>query len=61
MKTKQFRKWLEQRGATFKEGSKHTKVYCNGKQTVLPRHTEIQSGTAKAICSQLGLEDPPSK
>lgn len=61
MKTKELRKWLETHGAVFKEGGKHTKVYCNGKQTTLPRHNEIPQGTAVAICSQLGIKKPPSK
>lgn len=58
MKISEFRRWLEARGATFKEGKRHTKVYCNGKQTTLARHaTEIPEGTRKAILRQLGLKD----
>jgi len=38
MKQSEFVRWLAQKGATFKDGSKHLKVYCNGRQTVLPRH-----------------------
>lgn len=53
----QFRRWLAAQGATFSEGGKHTKVYCNGKQTTLPRHgsREISEGTRLAILKQLGL------
>lgn len=57
MKTAEFRKWLVQQGAVFKEGSKHTKVYLNGRQCTLPRHAkEIHEGLRKAILKQLGLE-----
>lgn len=54
-------RWLLANGAVLKEGTKHTKVYCNGKQTVLPRHNEILEGTIRAIAKQLGIKEPPSK
>jgi mRNA interferase HicA len=38
VKQSEFVRWLSQRGATFKEGKKHLKVYCNGEQSHLPRH-----------------------
>lgn len=57
MKMSEFRKWLALRGAQFKEGSKHTKVYLNGRQCTLPRHAkEIQEGLRQAILRQLGLK-----
>jgi mRNA interferase HicA len=57
MKMSEFRKWLAQQGAEFKEGSKHTKVYLNGRQCTLPRHAkEIQEGLRQAILKQLGLK-----
>jgi mRNA interferase HicA len=47
---------LVDRGATFEEGAKHAKVYLNGRQTTLPRHSgEIGEGLRRAICKQLGL------
>lgn len=56
MKTSEFKRWLKSQGATLKEGSLHTKVYCNGKQSTLPRHKgEIPEGLRKAIIRQLGL------
>lgn len=60
MKTSEFRRWLAEKGATFSEGKKHTKVYLNGKQTTLPRHgsAEIGTGLVKAICKQLDVECP---
>ncbi|RKR45897.1 type II toxin-antitoxin system HicA family toxin [Paraburkholderia sp. BL17N1] len=49
---------VAEHGATFKEGSNHTKVYPNGKQTTLPRHpsAELKEGTRRAILKQLGLK-----
>lgn len=58
MKTSEFRRWLADRGATFKEGGSHTKVYLNGKQTTLPRHgsQEIGEGLRRTILKQLGIK-----
>ena len=57
MKVSEFKRWLAAQGAKFVEGSKHTKIYLNGKQSHLPRHpsAEIPTGTVKAIKRQLGL------
>lgn len=58
MKQSEFVKWLTQQGATFKNGSKHLKVYLNGKQTHLPRHpaTELKTGLVEGVKKQLGLK-----
>jgi mRNA interferase HicA len=58
MKQSEFVRWLAQNGATFKDGSKHLKVYCNGRQTVLPRHPskELKLGLVEAVKKQLGLK-----
>lgn len=60
MKQSEFKRWLASRGATFKQGSKHLKVYFNGKQSTLPRHPsqEIGEGLRRAILKQLGIDDP---
>ncbi|TAL83314.1 MAG: type II toxin-antitoxin system HicA family toxin [Candidimonas sp.] len=56
MKTSEFKRWLKSQGAEFKEGSNHTKIYLNDKQSTLPRHNgNIPEGTRKAIIKQLGL------
>lgn len=57
MRLAEFKRFLAAQGARFVEGSKHTKVYLNGKQTTLPRHpgAEIGEGLRKAILKQLGL------
>jgi mRNA interferase HicA len=58
MKTSEFKRFLTARGATFTEGAKHTKVYLNGKQTTLPRHSqELGEGLRRAILKQLGIKD----
>lgn len=57
MKRSEFVRWLAQQGAIFKEGSKHTKVYLNGKQTVIPRHAaELKTGLVEGIKRQLNLK-----
>lgn len=58
MKQSEFKQWLAEQGAIFKEGKKHTKVYLSGKQSVLPRHgtKELATGTMEAIKKQLGLK-----
>lgn len=38
MKQSELKRWLAARGATFKEGANHTKVYLNGQQSIIPRH-----------------------
>lgn len=57
MKQSEFRRWLAARGALFKEGSRHTRVYYGGRQSTLPRHPSHEIGEAlrKAIIRQLGL------
>ncbi|WP_171552046.1 type II toxin-antitoxin system HicA family toxin [Acinetobacter sp. Ac_5812] len=55
MKYADFIKELKGLGAEFKEGGKHTKVYLNGKQSVIPRHTELKKGTEREIRKQLGI------
>lgn len=58
MKNSEFRKQLAALGARFVEGTKHTKVYLNGKQTTLPRHATQDLGEAlrHAILRQLGVK-----
>ena len=58
MKISEFKKWLVQQGATFPSGSKHYKVYLNGRQCTLPRHPsqELGEGLRQAILKQLGLK-----
>lgn len=56
MNTDQFKRRLKRLGARFEQGSKHTKVYLNGKQTTLPRHREISDRLADLILKQLGLK-----
>jgi len=60
MKTSEFRRWLRSVGVSMKEGANHTKLYYQGRQSVLPRHgAELREGTRKAILKQLGLTPPP--
>ena len=56
--SKEFKRWLTQRGATFQPGKgSHLKVYLNGKQSVLPMHNaDLKTGTLEGIKKQLGLK-----
>lgn len=57
MRTTEFRRWLAQHGATFKEGARHTKIYMpSGQQSTLPRHPELNEKLRLAILKQLGLK-----
>nr|WP_061542458.1 type II toxin-antitoxin system HicA family toxin [Collimonas fungivorans] len=58
MKQSEFVKWLTQQGATFKDGSKHIKVYLHGKQSHLPRHQnkELKTGLVEGVKKQLNLK-----
>jgi mRNA interferase HicA len=59
MNSAEFKRWLVDRGATFKPGKgSHLKVYLNGKQSVLPMHNaELKKGLVEAIKKQLGLKE----
>jgi mRNA interferase HicA len=58
VKNSEFKKFLKSKGATFKEGAAHTKVYLNGKQSLIGRHPseEIGEGLSQKILKQLGLK-----
>ena len=60
MNSKQLKRWLEQRDATFEQGKgSHLKVFLKGKQSVLPMHgtTELGKGLIAAIRRQLDLKE----
>lgn len=59
VKQREFVRWLERQGATFKDGSRHMKVYLNGRQTILPRHPgkEISNVMVLAIKKQLNIQE----
>lgn len=56
MNTNQFKRRLKRLGANFKQGKKHTKVYLNGRQSIIPRHSEITDDLVKLILKQLRAE-----
>ena len=58
MKQSEFVKWLRGQGATFANGTKHLKIFLNGKESHLPRHpsTELKTGLVEGIKKQLGLK-----
>lgn len=59
MKRKDLEKHLREQGCKFlEEGGRHTKWINvnNNNVTVIPRHNEVDSYLARAICKQLGVE-----
>ena len=58
MKQSEFVRWLTQQGATFKDGTKHLKVYLNGEQTTLPRHPskELKGPLVEGVKKKLKLK-----
>jgi mRNA interferase HicA len=58
VKQSEFVRWLADRGATFKDGTKHLKVFCNGEQTILPRHPsqELKKGLVEGVMKRLKLK-----
>ncbi|MDR1359659.1 MAG: type II toxin-antitoxin system HicA family toxin [Deltaproteobacteria bacterium] len=58
MNSAEFKRWLAERGATFKPGKgSHLKVYLNGRQSVLPMHNaELKTGLVEAVKKQPGLK-----
>lgn len=58
MKQSEFVRWLKSHGATFENGTNHTKVTLNGKLSYLPRHPskELKTGLVEGVKKQLGLK-----
>lgn len=56
---KQINAIAKERGVTaeYTEGGSHTKVTVAGRQTVIPRHNEINEHTARGILNHLEGED----
>jgi mRNA interferase HicA len=52
------KRWLARQGAVFSEGSNHTKIKLNGRQSVMPRHpsAEVREGLRRPILKQLGIK-----
>jgi mRNA interferase HicA len=58
MKISEFKKILENLGVDVRKGTKHWKLYYNGKQSTLPRHPgkELNEITRLAILKQLNIK-----
>jgi predicted RNA binding protein YcfA (HicA-like mRNA interferase family) len=64
MKRRRLLQHLQKHGCTvLREGGAHTLVVnpANGRRTSLPRHREIDTNTARAICEQLDVPAPPER
>jgi mRNA interferase HicA len=58
VKQSEFVRWLKQFGATFEDGTNHTKVKLNGRTSFIPRHPgkELKRGLVEAVKKQLDLK-----
>lgn len=58
MKQSEFVRWLREHGVEIKDGTKHLKLYKDGKQSLLPRHPskELKTGLVEGVKKQLGLK-----
>ena len=58
MKSTELKRWLAQKGATFKPGKgSHLHVELNGKISILPMHSkDLGAGLVAAIKKQLGVK-----
>ena len=62
MKRRDLERHLQEHGAKpLDEGGNHTRwVGPNGQRSAVPRHAQIGTGLAVAICKQLGVPKPPN-
>ena len=58
VKASELKRWLEQQGCTFEQGTNHWIVRLGSRRTTIPRHPsqEIKSGTYHGILRQLDLK-----
>jgi mRNA interferase HicA len=58
MKASELKRWLKQRGCTFVEEARHTRIILGEKISRMPRHPakEIKTGTLQSILKDLGLK-----
>ena len=58
MKQSEFLKWLKANGVETENGTKHLKLYYQGKIAHLPRHPsqELKKGLVEGVMKQLGLK-----
>ncbi|MCZ7581398.1 MAG: type II toxin-antitoxin system HicA family toxin [Fimbriimonadaceae bacterium] len=63
MKRSEFERHLRSSGCRLeREGGRHAIWLnaANGATAAIPRHNEIKRNTVRRICSDLGIEKPPS-
>jgi mRNA interferase HicA len=57
VKSSELKRWLSERGATFKAGKgSHLKVELNGRSSVLPMHGKDLGNLVNEIKKQLGVK-----
>ncbi len=64
MKRRDLEKHLRRHGCDIHHAGKEHDMWINLTtlvQDAVPRHKEIKTGTARSICKQLGVPQPPGK
>jgi predicted RNA binding protein YcfA (HicA-like mRNA interferase family) len=58
MKASELKRWLKQRGCTFVEEARHTRIVLGGEDftNAAPSAKEIKTGTLQSILKDLGLK-----
>ena len=58
MKQAEFVRWLLTQGVEIRNRTKHLKLYCNGEQTILPRHpsSELKQPLVDGVKKKLKLK-----
>jgi mRNA interferase HicA len=58
VKQSEFVRWLRSQGVVIENGKNHLKLYCNGEQTILPRHPakELKQPLVEGVKKKLKLK-----
>jgi mRNA interferase HicA len=58
MTASELKRKLAKAGCTFEDRTRHTRIFFEGRESIMPRHPsqEIKKGTLRAILKQLGIQ-----
>lgn len=62
MRRRKLERWLKEHGASLdRHGRRHDIWRREGREATMPRHKEINTFTARAICEQLEIPEPSER
>ncbi|MGA2469702.1 MAG: type II toxin-antitoxin system HicA family toxin [Solirubrobacteraceae bacterium] len=64
MKKRDLERYLADHGCSLVRQAARHELWENtasGQRTIVPRHREIKAPTARGICRQLGVPEPPNR